>query len=49
MGIKPIKTKQDVHLTSQQEKSRKNLLLLMKKALPLKGETFNRSDLYERL
>lgn len=46
--VKMTAFKQDVRLTSQQEKSRKNLLSLMKKGLSLKGETFKRSDLHER-
>jgi prevent-host-death family protein len=44
--IKPLK--KVVQLTQQQQKARKNLSSMMKKGLPLKGETFSRDNLHER-
>jgi len=49
---KPIVTmmpfKKVVQLTRQQQKSRKNLSLIMKKGLSLKGKFFSRDSLHER-
>ncbi|MBA3813761.1 MAG: type II toxin-antitoxin system prevent-host-death family antitoxin [Alphaproteobacteria bacterium] len=43
-----VPLKKVAQLTSQQQKSRKNLLSLMEKGLSLKGETFSRDSLHER-
>ena len=40
--------KKVVQLTRLQQKARKNLSLIMKKGVSLKGEAFNRDSLHER-
>lgn len=40
--------KKVVQLTRQQQQARKNLSLIMKKGVSLKGEDFNRDSLHER-
>jgi prevent-host-death family protein len=40
--------KKVLQLTRQQQKARKNLSLIMKKGISLKGEAFNRDSLHER-
>lgn len=49
---KPIVTmtpfKKVLQLTRKQQKSRKNLLSIMKRGIDLKGESFSRDSLHER-
>ena len=43
-----ISLKKVIRLPAQKERSRKKLLSLMEKGLPLKGDTFKREELHER-
>ena len=46
VSVMPLK--KVAQLTRQQQQARKNLSLIMKKGVSLKGETFNRDSIHER-
>jgi prevent-host-death family protein len=46
VAVTPLK--KVTQLTRQQQQARKNLSLIMKKGVSLKGEAFNRDSLHER-